>query len=1747
MTDYADRNFNTEFSGLATTVAIMGGVGGACLLGYETLRQMKRLPRRSMVKFWQNSSREAEPSGKGHSDASRIGTQEDWEMGHLYHARTFHARTPSPPLSRWPLGWAWQALKLDDWFYATHCGMDNVVYVRFLRGMFWWTFLQTVTAAPILLAIDFIYSRGVSTIDMSRASISYLVTYPDPTCTETTDSDCPKLPNEQGRRLLWIQLCALWYITFTWFYTLWWIGKGSLKIRRRLVLGLYDDRRAVLAQRELQRSQAAKTEALHEDRFGRPLREAQGLQISDLEDSSKGWRQRTLLVTNVPASLRGEGNIRRYFEEYLRPDGEKTENQVAAPQGTQVRRETDVENPETTIRRVVGDLEEQTIDNYVEGNAKAGGGSSRTASPTESLPSPVQCVILVRKMGELSAMLNRRADILQQIEAAHIKLAQSVLEKVSQQQRRKRNGKNGTHDDRTRRKSLVSSFFEKNKRSKDESSDDVAPTSDHHTPLDELALRLAKFCKDGGSPYSQSTNGLLDENSQLNSVWEALADVPRRLLDPYQPVTRLSVLFRGQRVPTIDYLLAKLNLLTALIAEMKARPPTDYEPTSTAFVTFRDPRQARMVWRELNSQLVMKVKMAPEVKDIDWDRLMSTSFTGSLIRGFTVNAFFWAFTILWVIPLSIVSTALFSVKSLTTVFPPLRAAFASNPQLESFVSVTLPSLLVSLATMTVPEITFQISRRGQGFMTWSALYDRCLCRYWKFLVCNVLIFFCIGVTTVEAIIQQIISAPGSNQILTNVAFAFPTAAPFFVSYFILALALHSGFELVGFMVPLIVHFTGANKASTPRSRALKTLPRNFNRYYWLPFHTLIMTILFVFTILNPLVIPFGLVYVFFAMVVFKRSFAFVYYRRFMEKDGVVYFVRILRYSSDGLMIAQVVALIFFSVTNQEKAYIALTAVLIPITVLFKVVGTQLWKSQCRAIEDDEANAICGIMPTSSPPHAAEEYEHPPPSSEDVESGKRYMHQQGAPGDARASGRYPINFAPPPTNSKIMTTWQKVHDTFHANGADKPSYIAQRAAEGNPVHHPALAGANLVLRAPFAVAKKAQNDGKHIATVAKLSLGVDKALKAEAVRDNQEHELKSDQNSKTVEGRAQSGKQVMQDCDVVDRKASVKAGTTTMSRSRSGKSIANDESAPFLSGFEALSNHAPVHFDRQMLEGDRNEDGEESNMSIVHQHSVRRRKTMKASATDYSSTPRRNQPSAYADSAPAYGEDRGNDPLSYNNEKAQHPRPSTPEEADQETQDEDWNSEDEAPLVRPHAKVAWDDTPDNSARYNNPFYACEIHNFLWLPRDPLLPLNLCDTVEWHGVALVSSDGGDGIIGEWKEDDEDEQGTFGGPDEDAVTDVSRLGQIEGNEEIILSSHLAKHLETHEEETVEAVSDPAAGLSRKAREDYERALKAQRKASISEASQDGGLLSPGRLVRHSSNISARSHRSPPASIRLQLDAEFNRTQQGSASAVHDTNYNGEPALAQQQQGNRTHWAPDPDNTREQPHNQDHMPPSASMASMTSIGPRRNLTVSSDPRRRNVSGNASVYSAETQSRAVTMQKALQAEVLEEERRRTIKDLVGRKQSKKGSLSRVGGSRRGRGASKEPEDGTSLHGPAADVVQEEDEGLEEAELTRNSTILRRHQRGVDRRLRSGSVLSGTSAEPPRSPSILRAGTRSQHSTSPMPAPALEAGNGLLPTSSGANSRPEPERRSSARSAIRGSLTAGAAENVEMSDLSRPT
>ncbi|KAK0547677.1 hypothetical protein OC846_004765 [Tilletia horrida] len=1488
---------NTTFLGLATTTAIFAAIGGVCLVGFETLRQLKRLPTTHFRSFdlpnLSKKHRKTDDDGvlKPDAESTKL-TCEDWEMGHLYHARTFHATTPTPPLAKWPLQWAWQALKFNDWFYATHTGMDTVIYVRYLKVAVLWTLLHTLTTAPTLLAVHFHYSEtfvkndDIDESNMARASISYVATSPSPQCAssnKTVLKECVLSPNPTGQKILWVHLLLLYYMVITWFYALYRVANGGLKIRWRLIQRIRETEAKRAEENEL-------TEEMIEHR---------------------GWRQRTLMISNMPATMRDEAGIRRYFEEYLRPDDASTiagehesmlhEGTVSAAADTAQKsrpfHERGDNQPFNTLKssdsRRTADQMVSPVDTAVdeqevrrsEPKMREPKGPEPDMQPDRHLQSPVQAVVLVRKMNELSALLARRQAVLSQLEAAHVKLATNVLTAVEAQIASSRPTATEVVKEQKPKSSLRKHLESMKKRKKGHRREQNSSDLESHDgfQLSERNLRMDALIEQLG-PYvhrqnSQKVTGTLGKDDMIidDSVWEALSQVPRELLDQYQPVTRLSALFRGQTVPTIDYLLTKLNLLTALVTEMRAKPPSSYASASTAFVTFRDPRQARMVWRELKDQIVVKVRLAPEVKDLDWERLMSTTFSGEVVRGAGVSVGVWAATLFWTITIGFLTSALSNISNIGA----LKPFFQNHLRLQGFVATTLPSLAVILITMSVPELVFQVSKRAQGFVTFSQLYDMCLTRYWKFVILNVVIFFAIGSSALQTIFFAKTgagSAKQSKNILATIAYSFPSSASYFVSYLILGMGLHTGYELVGFMVPLIQHY-GARRASTPRVRAIKTLPRNFNRYYWLPFHILIMTILFIFTLLNPLVMPFGLVYLGFALIVFKKNLAFIYYRRFNEMEGVIYFVRMLRFSLDGLIVGETVLLIFFAVAKARAVFIAFAALAIPITVLYKLIMTRWWRSQCRALDEEEACALCGLQTLKS----LAESGHTQDCSYVSDPFYRGSLDAHAPEDARATGRFPTIIAPPQTSSVFYNTWQKIHDSFHANGYDRPSHIAQLEARGQKLDNPALAGAKALVHAPGAAARMTGQAARTRASIAKVTLGLGRG-----------HEQKSMQDAiQQVNERIGADVSNANTTTVIPELSGLEEeeeGNRLKSKRSRGGSSFRSENAPFLSGFDALNSHAPVV--SKDTEGDEDEDD-----GLLRVHSTPRRS--RSDGNSPSKKARANLPRidtsdhAVQKSGPetqpnASGRDEAQDvsefgkvsttvaalgdnqtqaaadkgPLSEQDKSSRDEQSDWNEDLDDEEEDdeEDW------PLVRKHAPVSWDDTPSNTAKYTNPFYHHHLDPFLWLPRDPLAPLNLFDTIEWYGPALVSSQGGAGNVGEWddEEDEEDENEKLSDSEKDAFG-----GLISGNEEIILNDSLARHLEEAEE--VEEAIDPADSIPKAVMNDYRDAIRKNSRSEGGESIMDSPT-SP-RLHRQDSYASAFSNtmssiRSPTRTVRMRAD---------------------------------------------------------------------------------------------------------------------------------------------------------------------------------------------------------------------------------------------------------------------------------------
>lgn len=480
---------------------------------------------------------------------------------------------------------------------------------------------------------------------MTRASISSLV------------------GTEKGLSLLWIHICLLFWITLSWIGILLWIANGAFKFRAANLAA---------ASRQEMTSPIADKDAPY---YQHPHPQYNFIDIPPpRHHSNKGLQLRTIMVSNIPPALRNEKDLKeKYFEYYMSRKVEKPS--LGLTSSTQ----PGFLNKSFAFlfnraKRLPAHLPPNPLANSTAGNACTDGIDPKAAlgkTPDVDMP-VIERVIIARKMTELASLLARREETLRLLETAHIKLANKSLFGVKAAMDRKRAKKPMSHHvSRTaaimkKRRSLAVDA---------EIGEAQEGTLDEEARMDQMIEVLGGFVEDfalenslvsrskkafartskqafrkfhiRGSEDSgtsdASGNGLqaypppffLDNDSPPQAtIWEALLSLPRSSLDPYQPLINLSHLFRGKIVPSIDYYTVKLNLLTSLIKENRAKAAHEFDPVSTAFVTFSDPADARRACKYLavhpNNPLACLVTMAPAYQDLDWIRVMKLTMNAEV-------------------------------------------------------------------------------------------------------------------------------------------------------------------------------------------------------------------------------------------------------------------------------------------------------------------------------------------------------------------------------------------------------------------------------------------------------------------------------------------------------------------------------------------------------------------------------------------------------------------------------------------------------------------------------------------------------------------------------------------------------------------------------------------------------------------------------------------------------------------------------------------------------------------------------------------------------------------------------------------------------------------------------------------------------------------------------------------------------------------------------------------------------------
>ncbi|KAH9912692.1 uncharacterized protein BXZ73DRAFT_107327 [Epithele typhae] len=935
MATIQNRPFSKDYSGLINQSVVAGAIFLITISAHEYMRRKRR-----------GKPPYAEP----------LGSVETWEFGYLYQGRSW-ARRPSPPLPRkYILGWVKQVLTFPEDQFNQLRGVDAALYIRWIRACFWFTVIQAFTTLVILFPIHVTFSDGsVSPKSMTRASISSLVT------------------TKKGLSLLWIHIILLTWITFTWFGVLYWICRGAFHFRAQNILAS--------AEKAAKETRAERRAQYDPHPHPHPQYPFHALPPLDEDHSNRGLRLRTVMVTNISPALRTDKDLKEYFEYYL-------SRRVALP----------AIGINSSVQPGFVNKLAAFIFNYARrvtavGTASADGSTEQPPSPEEpkhnSFTSPViDRVVLVRKMSDLASMMERREEILRLLETAHIKLARKALTDV-QTAIRNRGASPGLRHAVKRMSVAVMGMSplgdggetggEARERTR---SDDGTEEGEDRMELlirtlgpylPSLETELVPDNKDSGlrarlrretSDVEMGAADAMESKPGDKTVWDALLSLPRSTLDAYQPLIHLSSIFRGKTVPAIDYYTAKLQIITNMITEKRSMPQAAFDAMSTAFVTFVDPADARRACKFLavhpESPIECLVTMAPCYEDLDWTRLMKTTFRVEFVKDWVVELGVWAFTISWVFPVSFF-VGLVNIQNLSTLWPGLLDFLKTHSWEEELLQSFVPTVLVALLSLLIPLLLLLIAKRAHTIATLSALHDRIMTRYYKFLVVNVLVFFCVGTAALQSFLLSF-KTIDTDQLASVIAQSFPVAGPFYVGWFIFTTAMHGGVELALFGVciqtflPLIV-YPATRRQVTPRKRAMGIRPRTFNYYYWLPNHVLVMHVLLVFSLLNPLVIPFALVYFAVQRTVIKNQLLHVYAKNY-EGNGKLLLIRMVRYSLDGLILSQVVFLAYM-VVNKKTVNVAISAVLIIVTAAYKMFLTRLCRNRFERDDILEAQVVCG--------------------------------------------------------------------------------------------------------------------------------------------------------------------------------------------------------------------------------------------------------------------------------------------------------------------------------------------------------------------------------------------------------------------------------------------------------------------------------------------------------------------------------------------------------------------------------------------------------------------------------------------------------------------------------------------------------------------------------------------------------------------------------------------------------------------
>ncbi|XVF25410.1 hypothetical protein REPUB_Repub13aG0210200 [Reevesia pubescens] len=446
---------------------------------------------------------------------------------------------------------------------------------------------------------------------------------------------------------------------------------------------------------------------------------------------------------------------------------------------------------------------------------------------------------------------------------------------------------------------------------------------------------------------------VVTNNKEVDKIWGDLEGYKKKLArseaiyaesakkgssEGTRPTTKTGFLgLCGKKVDSIEYYSEKIKELTQKLgAEQKLT--LREKQLGSALVFFTSRVTAALAAQSLHAQMVDRwtVTEAPEPRQLIWSNL-AIKFFERAIRQYVIYVFVFLTIVFFMIPITIISafTTLQNLRKLLPFLKPIVDQDALKTVLEAY----LPQLALIIFLALLPKFLLFLSKT-EGIPSGSHVIRAASGKYFYFNVFNVFLGVTIG-GTLFGTLKTIEKDP--NSIVPMLAKSLPGNATFFLTFVALKFFVGYGLELSR-IVPLIIYHL-KRKYLCKNEAELKDAwyPGDLGYATRVPSDMLVFIIVLCYSVIAPVIIPFGVLYFALSWLVLRNQALKVYVPAY-ESYGRMWphmHARIL----GALLLYQVTMLGYFGVR-----LFYYTPLLIPLPVLsllfFYVCRKKFYKAFC---------------------------------------------------------------------------------------------------------------------------------------------------------------------------------------------------------------------------------------------------------------------------------------------------------------------------------------------------------------------------------------------------------------------------------------------------------------------------------------------------------------------------------------------------------------------------------------------------------------------------------------------------------------------------------------------------------------------------------------------------------------------------------------------------------------------------------